>query len=342
MPLSLWRPPTGAAGIRSELRREPAPMAATLTGEAPADFVRLVFLGDLCAGGGRAPEIDPSIVEALRSADLVIANCDAPVVRRPHLRLRSWLGQRRHMDAGALLGLVAAMGVEPQRLFLSVANDCALDQSVAGFEETLETLDALNIGVVGAVSRGIVQRIAIGCVTVGLVAFSDWRRGPRGRFRRRVITSDILPDNDWLAPYDAQPDVVCAFPHWGRRDTIRPGARTRERALGLAHKGVRLVAGHHQRMVQPVERIGDSHVAYGLGVFHGPPVPAGLARRLGAMLVVDIHADARRGEIAAYEMFPFLRSAEGGCGRIAALESLPPEARERAEACLAHVVGRHP
>lgn len=312
-------------------------MAAVLTDAGPGDFVRLVFLGDLCAGGDRAPEIDPTIVGALRSADLVIANCDAPVVRRPHLRLRSWLGQRRHMDAGALLGLIAAMGIEPQRLFLSVANDCALDQSVAGFEETLETLDALHVGVVGAVSRGIVQRIAIGGLTVGVVAFSDWRRGPRGRFRRRVVTSDILPGNDWFAAHEERPDVVCAFPHWGRRHTTRPGARTRDWARGLAEKGVDLVAGHHQRMVQPVERIGGSHVAYGLGVFHGPACSGAPARRVGAMLVVDVHADARRGAVAAYELFPFLRFVRDGRERIAAFDSLAPAMRREAEASLAHV-----
>lgn len=125
-------------------------MAAALTKQPPADFVRLIFLGDISAANDReAPVLDPAIVGALQSADLVVANCDSPIVRRPYLPMRSWLGQRRHMNAGTLLGVISAMGIETDRLVLSVANDSVLDQSIAGFEETLDTLRSLQIRVIG-------------------------------------------------------------------------------------------------------------------------------------------------------------------------------------------------
>ncbi|WP_274628005.1 CapA family protein [Arvimicrobium flavum] len=313
-------------------------MAAALTAEPPAEFARLVFLGDVYAGSRqRAPAIDPMLVAALQSADLVVANCAGPVVRRPHLPVRSWLKQRRHMDAGALLGVISAMGVETERLALSVANSHALDQSVAGFEETVDTLKALQVRVIGAAQRGLVQTVRAGSLHVGLLAFAEPERHAR-RLRRHVVTAGDLAASHWLTGEDRQPDLVCAFPHWDRWKARRPGLRALDRAGRLAERGISLVAGHHPSRLQPLERVGNAYVAYGLGVFHGRGAARSLADRVGAMLVVDVSTARReRGRIAAYELFPFVRLAEASRDRIVPLEYAPPELRSQAEATFAHL-----
>lgn len=333
--------PAETSASRVAVERRPLPMAGALTKMPPTDFVRLVFLGDLSAPSGRdAPVLHPVITGILQSADLVIANCDSPVVRQPRLPMRSWLGQRRHMDAGALLGVIAAMGIEPERLVLSVANDSALDQEAVGFEETLETLASLQIRVAGVARRGLIQRFSAGPLSVGLVAFSEWRSGARRRFRKRVLMTEDLPETTWQGD-DSGPDLLCAFPHWGRADTMHAGARTQGRAARLAAQGVQIVAGHHQGRLQPLEQVGGALVAYGLGIFHGPVHRRDVAQSIGAMLIVDVSTVSwERGKIAAYELFAFARLAERNRERIVPVDSLPESLQQKAEATFAHVRGR--
>ena len=61
----------------------------------PKDAVRLVFLGDLSAVANREPpEIDTALREIIAAADLVVANCESPVVERPAFPLATRLGLR--------------------------------------------------------------------------------------------------------------------------------------------------------------------------------------------------------------------------------------------------------
>jgi len=61
--------------------------------------VRLAFVGDISAVANRsAPECDPDIAKLLRSADLVIGNCESPVVERPSVVLGTRLGTHHAMS----------------------------------------------------------------------------------------------------------------------------------------------------------------------------------------------------------------------------------------------------
>ncbi|RWF87253.1 MAG: metallophosphatase, partial [Mesorhizobium sp.] len=94
---------------------------------------------------------------------------------------------------------------------------------------------------------------------------------------------------------------------------------------------VRLIAGHHAHVVQPLERIDDAIVAYGLGDFLGTafarqPWPG----RIGSILVVDVRTDtAARGKIAAYKLHFFMRLAKGGHEQLVPVEALKEELLKR-------------
>ncbi|TIO39107.1 MAG: metallophosphatase, partial [Mesorhizobium sp.] len=61
-----------------------AAAAATLMVPGPTQTVRLAFIGDLSAvANRRVPECDPAIAALLASADLVVGNCESPIVERP-------------------------------------------------------------------------------------------------------------------------------------------------------------------------------------------------------------------------------------------------------------------
>ncbi|RUZ55202.1 metallophosphatase, partial [Mesorhizobium sp. M7A.F.Ca.US.003.02.2.1] len=126
-------------------------------------------------------------------------------------------------------------------------------------------------------------------------------------------------------------DLLCAVPHWDWEFRHFPRDGTRALARRLAGQGAGLIAGHHAHVVQPVEKIDGTIVAYGLGDFLGTafarqPWPG----RIGSILVVDVSADAgTRGRIASYRMHPFMRLRAGDHERLVLMEALEGRMRDR-------------
>ncbi|UCI09394.1 CapA family protein [Mesorhizobium sp. B1-1-8] len=309
--------------------------AAVLMDPPPARAVRLAFVGDISAVANRIPpECDSAIAALLASADLVVGNCESPIVERPSAVLGTRLGTHHAMRERFLADALAAAGIARDKLVLSLANNHVLDQGVAGFDETVSALARLGIRSIGTAAGGPVQHLVIGPLTIGFAAFTLWRNAGEAVFGERVSMSG--DPAQWSSEVGAGVDLLCAVPHWDWEFRHFPRPVTRALARQLAGHGVRLIAGHHAHVVQPVERIGDSLVAYGLGDFLG----TALARqpwpgRIGSVLVVDISADAAtRGTIAAYRMHFFMRLAAGGHERLVPVEALQGVVKRRVAARL--------
>jgi poly-gamma-glutamate synthesis protein (capsule biosynthesis protein) len=315
--------------------RQRLPSAAAFLEQPPLEFVRLVFLGDIAAGRGRAaPVLDPAIAGIVQSADLVIANCDTPIVQRPYRPVRSWLGYHRYMDAGTLLGIIAALGVETERLVLSLANDRVFDQSRSGFAETVATLASLQVRTLGRAGQQCMQTVKVGSLTIGFVAFSQDR--PRAARAASIYATTGMPDAAWFATHGEKPDIICATPHWGSKASRQPADLQTATAEFLARQGVRLAVGHRGRRLMPIEQVAGCCVAYGIGRFHTADASRRSIDRIGGLLVVDISTVPwEHGQVAAYEMVPFMRMAERHRDRIVPLEALPASVRELAEAEIA-------
>ncbi|XHM78834.1 CapA family protein [Mesorhizobium sp. ANAO-SY3R2] len=297
--------------------------------------VRLAFVGDISAEANRrAPICDADLAALLASADLIVGNCESPVVRQPSARLGTRIGTHHAMTREFLSAALEATGIARDRLVLSLANNHVLDQGVEGYEETRATLDALGIATVG--TDTIIARMAVGPLTIGLVAFTQWRNAGAADFSGRVaMVEDFFAASRGGLQGVTDIDLVCAVPHWDWEFRHFPRPQTRVWARRLAGLGVGLVAGHHAHVVQPVERIGETLVAYGLGDFLGTafvrqPWPG----RIGAVLVVDVSADhSTRGRVASYRMVPFMRLREGDREHLVPLAKvagrLGAKARER-------------
>lgn len=309
-----------------------APAAARIIEPPPMRTVRLAFIGDISAVANRgAPECDPAIKALLGSADLVVGNCESPVVERPSAALGTRLGTHHAMTELFLAEALAAVGVPHEKLVLSLANNHVLDQGVEGFDETLAALNRLGIRTIGIAAAGPVERLAVGPLTIGFAAFTLWRNAGASAFAGRVSMQG--DPAQW--PRDATDgvDLTCAVPHWDWEFRHFPRGGTRALARHLAGHGVGLIAGHHAHVVQPVERIGKALVAYGLGDFLG----TAFARqpwsgRIGGILTVEIGADAgTRGAIAAYRLHAFTRLRAGGHERLVSVEALEGRLRGKAE-----------
>ncbi|TPI10804.1 CapA family protein [Mesorhizobium sp. B4-1-3] len=302
--------------------------AAMLLDPQPTRKVRLAFVGDISAVANRdAPECDPAIAALLSSADLVVGNCESPIVERAHAVIGTRLGTHHAMSERFLADALAAAGIARDRLVLSLANNHVLDQGIAGFEETLAALKRLGIRTIGTVAGGPVQRHAAGSLTIGFAAFTLWRNTDAAPFEERIS----MRAAEWPSDTVSGIDLTCAVPHWDWEFRHFPRPATRALARRLADHGVRLVVGHHAHVVQPIERIGGSAIAYGLGDFLGTafarlPWPA----RVGSIFVVDASADpATRGMIAAYRQYFFMRLADKGHERLVPVEALDGALKQR-------------
>ncbi|TIP27881.1 MAG: CapA family protein [Mesorhizobium sp.] len=307
-----------------------APAAGIMIEPPQVRTVRLAFVGDISAVANRsAPQCDPAIATLLASADLVVGNCESPVVERPSAAMGTKLGTHHAMTERFLADALAAVGISREKLVLSLANNHALDQGVEGFDETAAALERLGIRSIGTAAAGPVQRLAVGPLTIGFAAFTLWRNAGAAAFAGRVS----MQGDPARWPRGAAVDLICAVPHWDWEFRHFPQAETRAVAHHLAAQGVGLIAGHHAHVLQPVERIGKALVAYGLGDFLGTafarqPWPG----RIAGILTVDISADAgTRGAIAAYRLHPFMRLRAGDHERLVPVEALEGRMRSKVE-----------
>jgi poly-gamma-glutamate synthesis protein (capsule biosynthesis protein) len=240
------------------------------------------------------------------------------------------------MTPAFLDGVMAAAGINPAKLVLSLANNHMLDQGGAGFEETVLVLAERGIQTIGTVAAGLVQRVEVGSLTIGFLAFTQWRNASEIEFAKRVTMANGI---DGWRGQAAAGDLVCAAPHWDFEFRHFPQAQTRALARRLADEGVGLIVGGHAHVVQPVERIGESFAAYGLGDFLGTAVPrAPWPLRIGAILAVEISADGEAmGQVAAYRVVPFLREPQGRHERLLALDEAEGSPAAKAKRRLADI-----
>ena len=302
------------------------PPQGTLLAPSPAQTRRLVFLGDISAVANReAPEADERLRDLIVSADLIVGNCESPVVKRPRRPFGTRAGTRHAMTPKFLSETIAALGASPERLVLSLANNHMLDQGIEGYAETRRALSALGIATIGGVEDGPARTIALEGVTLAFAAFTEWRNCGRKAFAGRVTMLDDFERQGLAKLRAAQADLKCVVPHWDREFRHFPQGGTRKLAQRLAEGGAGLIVGHHAHVIQPAEQLGGTLVAYCLGDFLGTALPrVPWPARLGAILFVDIGADPpSKGRIAAYRFVPFLRERAGKRERLVLLDALP-------------------
>lgn len=332
-----WLPRFLIPSLRGEVSGFAPPRSGTARMWAPG--VRLVFIGDISAvASGNAPIVDQKLRETIASADLVIGNCESPVVARALKQPGTTFGTRHAMSPGFLTETLAAAAIDPCKLLLSLANNHALDQGVAGFEETRQALGGLGIRTIGILSEGLVRTVKVGPITIGFGAFTQWRNERAADFSGRVVTSVDFDRDGWAALSGTEADLLCVLPHWDLEFRHFPQAATRALARRQAACGVGLIVGGHAHVVQPAERIGETLVAYSLGDFLGTAWRwCRWPLRIGALLVADVGLDETaqgrtKGNVVSYDIVPFVRSRREGREMLAPIDATGGNLRRKTEA----------
>lgn len=277
-----------------------------------AERVTLAAVGDLMLTHPVSEGSDPAVWAALREADLVFANLEAPMTDRGYPADKTVAFR----TSPALAPELPRLGID----VVTIANNHALDYGHEGLLHTLELVREEGVAIVGggrnrleALAPSIVASKGLTVAFVGLAstlppgyAASDSRPGiaPVRVASQFVIDGAALEEQPGMAPLvktwaleddtqaaceavrraKAQADVVVVGIHWGvpngwvaqSQDVLADYQRPLGQALIEA--GASLIIGTHPHCLHGIEQYKGGWIAYSLGnfLFHSLAVGGGL------------------------------------------------------------------
>lgn len=268
----------------------------TSPGEATPPHFAIAMVGDVSLGREVAQALEGDWEAAfsevqpwLAGADLTFANLESPLTTAPQVRGR--------YDLRAPLEAVAALRAAGFDV-VSLANNHALDAGKVGLRETVDTLS--KAGITPLIDRETGRLV-------------DWCAGNQSTNHQstNLPSYRLLAFDDSVAPLDmettaravtavaAHGDVVVVSIHWGGEYQAAPGPRQKAVAQTLAEAGADVIVGHGPHVLQRVDWLGETLVAYSLGNFlFDQPYPGDC--RQGAIL----HLTLCGGHVVAVKAIP--------------------------------------
>lgn len=253
--------------------------STTTSTTLPPREATMIFGGDVLIHGGVWKEADTGngydftpllepITPQLTAADLAICHLEVTLAR-PEDRLSSF---PRFRAPRALATDLREAGFDG----CSVASNHALDFGEQGVVATLDALDEAGLGHAGtARSPEEDQRPALyepGGISVAHLSYAYGFNGfvrPAGKewLVDQIDPALILADAQ--AARAAGAELVMVSLHWGNEyvHEVVDAQRVVADALAAEPGAVDLVIGHHAHVVQPISKVGDLWVVWGLGNF---------------------------------------------------------------------------
>ena len=273
--------------------------------EPAGDEAILVFLGDVAAGRSMEAQLTrygpgypwTGLDALLREADLAVANLECVLSTQGEPLNKSYL-IRAHPRWGEML-------VEGGFDLLTLANNHALDFGLAGLDETLSTLQGLDLATVGAgLSKESAHRPALftlNGVRVAVLAYAAarWNGSVDVPATDRVAWADPATVQADVRTAREQADLVIVLLHAGTEYATTPSPDQVAVAHAAVDAGADLVVGHHPHVTQTVERYGQGLISYSLGdALFDIPRPAAMQGHL-------LRVHATREGLTQVELWPF-------------------------------------
>lgn len=249
------------------------------------------------------------LAPAISAADLAICHLETPVSAPEG----PFLGWPRFSAPPQLLTALVDVGYHA----CSTASNHTLDQGEEGVYRTIDALVDHGLGWAGSartpqeaaeptlleVSTGDGRVVTVGHLSYTF-AFNGPTRPPGKEWLANLTDIDAILAEARLAREHGA-EVVLVSMHWGEEYQVEPTSIQQEQAEQLlASADIDLILGHHAHVVQPVERIADKWVAYGVGnqlARHAEPIDA---QREGAMIHATLTEQDDRWRVTALEAIP--------------------------------------
>ncbi len=257
----------------------------TTTTQPPLRTATLLFTGDLIphspvvaaaermaveAGGVRSHDFRPlfaDVADRIAAADLAVCHLEAPLTDDPS----AISGYPRFNGPSGLADDLVAIGYDA----CSTASNHALDKGWMGVLATLAILEAADLPQSGMASseEAAAEPLLLDAagITVGFVSATFGTNGlPRPEATPWIVV-DLEVDSlraSARRAREAGAEFVVLGLHWGAEYRTSPTALQREQAATLlADPDIDLIVGHHAHVVQPIGRVGEEFVVFGLGNF---------------------------------------------------------------------------
>jgi len=254
-----------------------ADLAAEDSAARPEGTAVLVFLGDVVPGRSMEAQLaryGPAypwggLELLLGQADLAVANLESVLTTQGQPLNKPYI-IRAHPGSGQTL-------VEAGLDLVSLANNHALDYGQVGLDETLDTLDALEIAVVGAGCETSTTRTADLCragqpaiftlngVKVAVLGYAGayWNGSPDMPASDKIAWAEPARVQADVQAVRAEADIVIVLLHAGIEYAAKPSSSQVAAAHAAIDAGADLVVGHHPHVTQTVERYGPQGRAEG-------------------------------------------------------------------------------
>lgn len=263
------------AVVGAALLALPAAGAAGTAGAAPRRFT-VAASGDVlihsiiaATADGHAPGVGTydfspmfaTIEPWISAADLAICQMEGTLSATN----RGLSYYPRFVVPGELAVAIAGAGYDA----CTTASNHAMDAGKEGVDRTIELLEAAGVAVTGT-ARTPEERLPnlydVNGVVVGHLAFTYSTNGiPVGEpwVVNLIDVDQILADARWVRERGAE--FVILSMHWGAEYVPSPIAfQTSLAEQLLASPDIDVILGHHVHVVQPIDRIGDKVVVYGM------------------------------------------------------------------------------
>lgn len=239
------------------------------------------------------------VAPILRAADLAICHVETPL-SPDNQRLSTF---PLFSVPNQLADAIAHAGYDT----CSLASNHSLDSGLRGVSGTIEALDRVGVAHTGmARSPSERNRLNLLDVNGATLAHLSYTYGLNtGPLRREEAHLANIIDEESILDEAGQAravgaDFVILSLHWGTEYTLMPDRyQTDLGARLLSSPHIDLIIGHHAHVVQPVDRIGDEYIAYGLGNFlsYMSPLPDGTRRGTqdGTILLLTVVEDPGSG-----------------------------------------------
>lgn len=270
--------------LASSTTQPPAPTTTTTTTTTttlpPPRTARLLFTGDLLPHGavrnaGRLPDgqgwdfvpLYEEVAPVIAGADLAICHMESPISYDD----TGLSGYPLFNAPRAFAGAAKAVGYDG----CSLASNHSYDQRASGAVDTQNVFEELGLpwaGMARSVEEDLAPRIydANGISVAHLSAtysLNGFQLPADAPYLVDLIDPAAIIDEARIAR-EAGAEFVVVSLHWGNEYRHEPSsAQEQWLAEILPSDEVDLVIGHHAHVVQPVDRVGDEWVVFGLGNF---------------------------------------------------------------------------
>lgn len=189
----------------------------------------------------------------------------------------------------------------------TTASNHSLDRGRTGVATTLAALDGVGLAHTGtgrtATEARRAARFRVGAIDIANLSYTYGTNGIPIPADAPWMVNEIDVDQivaDARRVRRSGADVVLVSLHWGAEYRSTPTAEQESVANTLAASGVvDVVVGHHAHVPQPIDRIGDTWVIYGLGnlISNQSSACCVSAAQDGLMVRIDLVEDLAEGDV---------------------------------------------